>query len=122
MLGSVDTGNLAFAPAAGASERVADRELEHFSLVSKSGQGVALIVEGVTQAEPEQAQGREPLHGDADRGSHLVELEPVPHHVVLLVLEDRIAEKERLSEIEEEARAHAARELGRHWQARLELA
>ena len=59
---------------------------------------------------------------DAGRGTHLIEIKPVLDQVVLFVLEDRIAEKERLSEIEKEARAQGARELGRHWQDRLQLA
>src|SRR5258707_6860832 len=49
-----------------------DRELEHFGLVAPLGDTVStLVVQGHAQAESEESQGGQPLHGHADRASDI---------------------------------------------------
>src|ERR1700694_367529 len=60
------------------SENIADRKLETLGLVAPASHAVAVPgIERLTEAEPEKAQRRQPLHRHPERALHVVCAEAV---------------------------------------------
>src|SRR5262245_40057154 len=113
------------------SERLTDRELEAFELIPVSVRRVPpFVVEGECIAEPEDAEGREPLDGDTDRLLQLIITESVVHRLAIRIgqhpaakgsLEGDVLIREDVAHVEEQAEPGAVAPLFRDRQQQLGL-
>src|SRR5262245_21900017 len=103
------------------SERAANGELEALELIAISELRRSFVAQGNRVAEPEQAEWREPLHGNARRCAQLPQAESVVDGEARFVRELRAAHVVVLAEIDEPAHARALLELLRYRHEQLEL-
>src|ERR1700689_3391011 len=92
-------------PSTARLERLANRELEVFNVVSIIQQRVMVIFERNRVTEFEQAEWRKPLNCKSSRRHKILRREGIVHGVVALVSEEHVAFVGNLAEVVEQGGA-----------------